>query len=330
MRAADSTAWALAALGGSLGEGCALQADEVRVETVRERSWGSIRTLEAGGRRFWLKVPHPGLAREVPLRRLLSARAPEAMLPVLADHSELGWMVTADQGPVLAARAREQGHHWYPELARALARVQRSVTPGDVTALAEMGVPVFAPQDAHARLDEQLAPFAALEQGHPARCAAGERARALEAMDAVVEQWQALAATAPAGLVPGLSVDHNDLHGGNAFVDAAGVVRLTDWGDAVLAHPFCSLRALLVPVRHAFGADAAREVREAYLREWSEVPQELEVLGRALDLAVQLAVAQRLSCWTVLADAGAWAEYAEYIVPLWREIGVGVDEVSEA
>lgn len=316
-----AVAWILGALRRELGA-ANLGEEDLEIVVERDRVWGSLWTVTAQGRRFWFKRPHACLRREVPLRRVLSARAPGELLSTVAACAETGWQLTADQGPVLAQRAREDGPSHYVELARSLARVQKSLTAADVAELRNSGLPVFETGDAVARLDEQLGWFSGLPAGHPAQCTAAERERAIEGMSVLVERW-AVDARMLEGVVSELSVDHNDLHGGNAFVTAEGV-RLSDWGDTVLAHPFASLRALLVPVRNVFETEAMEQIRGAYLAEWGLG----EDVGDVLDLAMMLAVPQRLSCWSALADADAWAEYAEYIAPLWREIGTPVAEVE--
>ncbi len=68
-------------------------------------------------------------------------------------------------------------------------------------------------------------------------------------------------------------IDHADMHGGNVLVNGDDV-RVTDWGDACVTHPFCSL---FVPYQHAVahmpGSErraAALRLRDAYLDVWSE------------------------------------------------------------
>jgi hypothetical protein len=295
-------------------------ANGLDIEVVRDVAWGAIWKLTTDAGQYWFKRPHPGLWREVRLRRVLQQQAPDLMLDVVADDAERGWMVTADQGQTLAGLAREQGPHHYEELAAAMGRIQRSVHATDLTG---MDLPVFAPQDAVARFHEMLEPFAALPAGHPAHLAPAERQVALERLAVVVDRWNRLEVE-----VPGLSVDHNDLHAGNAFQGP----RISDWGDAVIGHPFCSLRALLVPARNVFGPELVARVRRAYLAGFEDgpgsVPGDAEALQEALDLAMMLAVPQRLAAWQTMQDPLAWAEYAEYIVPLWREAGVPVEHVS--
>ena len=325
-----------------IAEALAVKPADLDVSVVRERGWGDIwqatpRTGPAAGLLHWFKAPHPSLAREVGLRRVLDARCPEEILPLVAADAGRGWQLSADAGPTLAALSRTEDIAFllplpddgpapgYVALARALARVQRGVSAADLVGL---GMPEFRPADAVRTLAERLEVFVDLPVGHPAHCRPQEKARAVDQMRAVVGTWEELVGERPE--LDLLSVEHNDLHAGNAFL-VDGSVRISDWGDAVLGHPFASLRALLFPARNVFGEDAVTAIRAAYLEEFfagREAPPE-QVQQRALDLAMTLGAANRLQCWTVMPET-VWREYAEYIVPLWREAGRPFDEVSMA
>ncbi|PNL16788.1 phosphotransferase family protein [Micrococcus sp. FDAARGOS_333] len=325
-----------------IAEALAVEPADLDVSVVRERGWGDIwqatpRTGPAAGLLHWFKAPHPSLAREVGLRRVLDARCPDEILPLVAADASRGWQLSADAGPTLAALSRTEDIAFllplpddgpapgYVALARALARVQRGVSAAD---LAGLGMPEFRPADAVRTMAERLEVFAALPVGHPVHCRPEEKARAADQMRAVVGAWEELVGEHPE--LDLLSVEHNDLHAGNAFL-VDGRVRISDWGDAVLGHPFASLRALLFPARNVFGEDAVTAIRAAYLEEFfagGEAPPQ-QVQQRALDLAMTLGAANRLQCWTVMPEA-VWREYAEYIVPLWREAGRPFAEVSMA
>lgn len=313
---------------------------DLEVRVVRARGWGDIwqatpRTGPTAGLLHWFKAPHPGLTREVGLRRLLEARCPEHILPLTAADPARGWQLTADAGPTLAPLSHADGAAaffpddgpapGYVSLARALARVQRSISAAE---LAGVDLPAFPPADAVDRMAACLDPFTALPAEHPAHCRPEEKARAEAEMRAVVGKWEELVREHPE--VDVLSVDHNDLHAGNAFL-VDGRVRISDWGDAVIGHPFASLRALLFPVRDVFGEAAVGAIRAAYLNEFfaGRAAPPVEVQQRALDLAMTLGAANRQQCWALM-PAEVWAEYAEYIVPLWREAGRPFDEVSMA
>jgi hypothetical protein len=321
-----------------IAEALAVAPQDLQTRVVRELGWGDIwqataRTGPAAGRLHWFKAPHPALAREVGLRRVLEARSPDEMLRLVAAEPARGWQLAADAGPTLAVHSRaEDAATLFPDdgpapgyvaLARALARLQRSVAASD---LAGLEMPAFPPTDAVRTLAERLDVFADLPEGHPAHCRPEERARALAEVGAVVGMWEELVREHPE--LDLLGVDHNDLHAGNAYL-VDGRVRISDWGDAVLGHPFASLRALLFPARNMFGQAAVEAIRAAYLEEFfagREAPA-MDVRQRALDAAMTLGAANRLQCWTIMPEP-VWAEYAEYIVPLWREAGRPFDEVS--
>ncbi|MGN2298666.1 hypothetical protein ACSOSW_05250 [Micrococcus luteus KDCGSN] len=186
----DAVAWIVETLRRELGVG-RLGEEDLEIAVARDRAWGSLWTVRAQGRRYWFKRPHTNLRREVTLRRVLNERAPGELLPTVAACAETGWQLTADHGPVLAQRAREDGPAHYADLARSLARVQRSLTADDVAELRGIGLPVFESRDAVARLGEQLTWFSGLPEGHPAHCTAAERKRAIEGMRTLVERWGA-------------------------------------------------------------------------------------------------------------------------------------------
>ena len=68
-------------------------------------------------------------------------------------------------------------------------------------------------------------------------------------------------------------------------------IRVFDWGDAVVAHPFGSMVTTLNSVAYRLGSDPdgpeLARLRDAYLDAWTDVlprPALAEVLERALDL----------------------------------------------
>lgn len=57
---------------------------------------------------------------------------------------------------------------------------------------------------------------------------------------------------------------HGDLHPYNAVVEPAGM-RIIDWSDAAIAHPFVDLAAALYEVKEQ---DERRALHDAYLEPW--------------------------------------------------------------
>ncbi|MDO4239557.1 hypothetical protein [Micrococcus sp.] len=301
-------------------------AETLAVEVVRERAWGDIWRVGGDGG-HWFKAPHPRLRREVPLRARLEALAPEAVLPLVAGDADRGWQLTADAGPALAALTRDAqgqpcpalGARHYADLARALARILRAVTADDVRGL---GLDEFDPTRAVETFERESAPFRALPADHLAHCGTEDMRRATSALSGLVGRWEAAG-----GADLSLGLDHNDAHAGNAFL-RGGRVLVSDWGDALWSHPFASLRAMLVPLRNVFGPEAMAPVRRAYLEGFADGGLELDQLGELLDLAMMLAVPNRLNAWRSLEDTDAWAEYPDWVTPLWREAGTPIGEVT--
>lgn len=275
------------------------------VEVHRERVWGDIWKVHVDDGLHWFKSGHPALRREVRLRRLLEALVPDMVLPMVASDEVTGWMVTRDQGPTLAGRAREEGPHHYVELAATMGRLQRSVSTAD---LEPLELPTFRTEESAANLDEVLRWFAALPTDHPCHASSTEVRKSVGAMEAVAARWREVRPD-----VPELSVEHNDLHAGNAYPGP----RISDWGDAVVGHPFCSMRPLVMIAERTFGPELAAAVRRAYLAQWGD-PDSLQ---ESLDVALRLAVPQRLLAWRQLDEPALVAEYGQYIRPLWEEIG---------
>lgn len=292
-----------------------------QIEVVRERAWGVSWRVETGAGRYWFKRGHPRLWSEVGLRRLLDRLAAGLVVPVVADDPGRGWMLTRDQGATLAARLDEGTDPVaaYARVAVTMARVQQRVRLADLYGLgdeAHGGLAVFEPGDAVRTLAAQLEGFAALPPTHPVHLSVEEHDRALRLMTQLVAKWQQLDLP---DAVPGLGLDHNDLHLGNAFPGPGRGSNplLSDWGDAVIAHPFASLRALLGSARGRCTPAEMEQIVRAYLAEFGDPAR----LRPCLDLVLELAVAQRLRAWRLIDDEQAWRDYAGYLVPLWRQIG---------
>ena len=72
-----------------------------------------------------------------------------------------------------------------------------------------------------------------------------------------------------------LSLQHDDLHDNNVFgpAEPGGPLRVFDWGDAVVGHPFgvllISLRVVSDLLEVAESAPEVRRLRDAYLEPWT-------------------------------------------------------------
>lgn len=102
------------------------------------------------------------------------------------------------------------------------------------------------------------------------------------------------------GIAP--TLQHDDLHDHNAFVPArpGGPLRVFDWGDAVVGHPFGTLLVSLRVVAHLtaleYGDPELLRLRDAYLEPWTgdfDRPTLLE----AARLAVRVGGITRADCY---------------------------------
>ena len=112
------------------------------------------------------------------------------------------------------------------------------------------------------------------------------------------------------GLPP--TVQHDDLHHKNAFVDEDRL-RIIDWGDASLSHPFVSLVVTFRFLEEWNGLDPAdpwfARLRDAYLEPWGDGPV------AAFDLAQRLGRFAHTFGWVSLRRLLPADRRATYDVP---------------
>ena len=207
----------------------------------------------AGGT-AWLKQCAPVQAFEPRLSAGLSDRWPGRVADVLAHDEERAWLLLADAGTPL--RARGNPPEAWLELLPRYAELQRGETAHAGDHLAH-GVPDLrlarsrsATRSSHARPPDRR--FGA----RPARAHAPR----------FVEQCEELAAR---GVDE--TIQHDDLHHANVYEDGA-VMRVLDWGDSSVAHPFFSLVVTFRFLEEQNGLDPGdpwfARLRDAYLEPW--------------------------------------------------------------
>jgi hypothetical protein len=244
-----------------------------------DRPWGTVHTAPTTGGPVWLKAPGAGTVFEVALYELLPMVAPDHALRPIAVDVDRGWVLLPDGGTTLG----DAGTDLVAGLVTVLpqyAALQRDLA-AHTGALLSYGVADMRPETMPARFDEAVAAVTA-----------GPQVRALRGTYA---QWCARLAASP---VP-VSIDHNDLHPRNVFLDGDRA-RFYDWGDAVVAHPFASMlvTAAVVRARLGVGQDdpAVRRVRDAYLEVWSDLAPPRELVAE-LELACWVGKVARALIW---------------------------------
>jgi hypothetical protein len=250
-----------------------------------DRPWGTVHTAPTTGGPVWLKAPGDGTVFEVALYDLLSRVVPDHVLHPIAIDLDRGWVLLPDGGTTLG----DAGTDLVDGLVTILpqyARLQRDLAP-HTGALLSSGVADMRPETMPDRFDDAVAAVTDGPLDDPL-----DDVRALR--DTYIE-WCARLAASP---VPA-SIDHNDLHPWNVFLDG-GRARFYDWGDAVVAHPFASMLVTAAVVRRHLGVrhddPAVRRIRDAYLEVWSDLAPHRELVAE-LELACWVGKVARALTW---------------------------------
>jgi hypothetical protein len=195
-------------------------------EQVHVRPWSTVLRVPTDAGTVWFKANAPVLVHEARVVQVLARRIPERVPPLLADDVARGWMLMADAGVRLREVVAEDRDltRWYDVLDGA-ADIAHAVE-SDVDELLAAGVPdmrLATLPDAYAELVHTLE----VEQ----------RFR-----DAVVRVRELADELASYGVTE--TLQHDDLHDGNVFVDGERQ-RILDWGDCCISHPFFTLSVTL-------------------------------------------------------------------------------------
>jgi hypothetical protein len=236
----------------------------------------------------WFKEDPPSLAFEPPLTKLLARRRPDRLpQPIAAEGPRL---LTRHAGARLRAHLDEGGSApAWPELLALQSELQVDFAD-DVNAALMLGAPDARPVS----LPEL----------------ASDLPGGADRLDAVRRAVDGLGASVP------ISVVHTEAHDGNLFV-LDDHVRVLDWAEAVVSHPFVGL---VLPLRFAVertGAPA-RDLRDAYLEPFTRFAPMTE-LREAFAHGYLLGTFVRALTWHWLG-----AEHPEDPVAAWLEIFDGV------
>lgn len=230
---------------------------------VRARRWAVTSRIPTADGDVWLKACAPSHAFEAGLVAGLARRRPDLLPRVLACDPARGWLLTADAG-IPFEQLGNAPELWLRLLPR-YAELQR-----------EVEVPGSVPDRTLPRWPELYADLAGSEL--PLAPAELERLRRFS------PRFRELCEELAAFGVPA-AVQHDDLHHRNAFVDG-DLLRIVDWGDASLSHPFVSLVVTFRFLEEHNGLRPGNawfaRLRDAYLEPWG------------VDLVPAFELAQRL------------------------------------
>jgi phosphotransferase family enzyme len=225
------------------------------IEILRVRPWATVLRVPTRAGDTWFKACAPVQSFEPRLSAELYARWPDRVARVLAHDVERRWLLLADAG----ARLRELADKtpvWLRVLPR-YAELQRGEACFADDHLAH-GVPDMRLSVLTARYAQLLAADLPLEADEV------QRLRAFEAC------FGYLCAELAQHGVPE-TIQHDDLHTSNLF-QWGRQVRVLDWGDASIGHPFFSLVVTFRMLEEVDALDPAdprfARLRDAYLEPW--------------------------------------------------------------
>jgi hypothetical protein len=252
----------------------ALEATGVRatapVVRDRVRFWSVVARVETDAGRVWVKENAPSQAFEAALVQTVDGLVPDAVATPLAVDPGRGWLATADLGlPMWHDEAVPPVPDWV-DVVQGYGAVQQVLTDHTEAVLAT-GVPTFpeAPDDVVAWVVSLVDRSRSLPDADPRRLDDAEVAAVDDGMPRLRDAAQRLSES---GIPP--SLQHNDLHLGNAFRRPGGAIAYIDLGDALWTHPLTSARIPLWIMRNRLGLDAdgpevGRAV-DAYLEPWTD------------------------------------------------------------
>jgi hypothetical protein len=241
-------------------------------ELVHEEPWGSVSRVRVPAGVVWFKTCAPVQAFEPRLTAALAGRRPDLLPEVLAHDEERAWLLLGDAGEPLGFGGRLEP--WLAVLPR-YAELQRGEAAHAAEHLAG-GVP-----------DRRLATFPELYEAMLAHeLPVGDRE--LMRLEAFAPRFAQLAGElASHGLRE--TIQHDDLHGANVYRSDGGL-RILDWGDSCVSHPFLTSFVTFLHLEEPGGLSADdpsfSRLRDAYLEPWGR-PSELR---EAFELALRLGV----------------------------------------
>ena len=268
------------------------------VETAHEQPWATVLRVPLAGGAAWFKACGPVQAFEPRLTAELFARWPDRVPEVLAHDEERGWLLLADAGTPI----RELGNP--PETWLAALPLYAELQRGEAGRAHEhlaRGVPDLRVAALPARYEDLLRRDLPLEPDEVRRLR-GFTPRFAELCEELATQG-----------VPE-TVQHDDLHHANVYVAgrpaARARLRLLDWGDASISHPFASLVVTFRFLEETNGLAPHdpwfARLRDAYLEPWGSG------LAGTFELAIRVGRFAHVTAWSRQRDALPEAKRFEF------------------
>lgn len=281
---------------------------------VRVRPWSAVGRLDTDEGVWWLKINFAGTTYEPGLLQCLAQLDP-GLLPSCRTHHTQPWALIADAGRsarvVLADASQDQQVEFWCGLLARYAELQQAWTASALTANAwtaneetrhggtSLQVPDFSPDRLLSRFDEALGEARWFGLDAAPELTAGELARIRACRPALIRAAALLGQGLPS------AIQHDDLHDDNVLLDPGkgqhDDVRIIDWGDAVVAHPFGTLLVTRGALAEQWQVPADDKsivwVQDAYLEPWRTAGESAAELADQVDLAVRTGALSRACAW---------------------------------
>ena len=254
------------------------------IETTHDRPWATVMRVPVAGGFTWFKACAQVQAFEPRLTAELYTRWPDCVTEVLAVDETRRWLLLGDAG-VAVGELGNPPEAWLEALP-SYAEMQKGEMANALDHIGH-GVPDLRMAALPAGYERLLASQVPL--------ARDEIKRLRDNAPRFIELCVALAEV---GIQE--SVQHDDLHMANLYSDR-GKLRVLDWGDSSIAHPFFSLVVtfrFLEEVNHLAPDDPwFRRLRDAYLEPWGSGLEE------SFELAIRVGWFAHAIAWTRQRDA---------------------------
>jgi hypothetical protein len=255
------------------------------IEVAHERPWATVLRVPHAEGIAWFKACGAVQEFEPRLTAELAGRWPDRVAEVIGFDDQRRWLLLGDAGAPVGAFGNPP-EAWLEVLPR-YAELQQgeAAYAGDHV---RHGVPDLRLATLPSRYDDLLAHELPLDRDE------------LDRLGAFASRYAELCQELAAAGIPE-TVQHDDLHHGNVYT-RNGQMRVLDWGDSSISHPFASLfvtfRFLEEVTRLAPGDAWFPRLRDAYLEPW----------GAGLAETFELAL-----CVGGFAHAVAWARQRDHL-----------------
>jgi hypothetical protein len=257
------------------------------IRTEHERPWATVLRVPIAGGVAWFKACGPVQASEPRLTTQLFARHPDLVAEVLARDEARAWLLLADAGTPIGASGNPP-EAWLAVLPR-YAELQRGEAAHAADHLVH-GVPDLRVRTLPTRFDDLLQRELPLEPGE------------VDLLRAFASRFAELCNELDAYDVPE-TIQHDDLHMSNVYAQG-GQLRVLDWGDSSISHPFASLVVTFRFLEEVNGFPPGdpwfTRLRDAYLEPWGPGLEDV------------FALAMRVG---IFAHAIAWLRQRDHLPP---------------